>query len=45
MSSTVGKVPPVEWERHKDTIIQLYRKKPLKDVRAEMRNQHGFDAK
>lgn len=45
MSSTVKKVPPSEWERQKDNIVELYRNKPLKDVRAEMHNQHGFEAR
>lgn len=45
MSSTASKIPSSEWDRHKDTIVELYRTKTLKVVRAEMRNQHGFDAR
>ncbi|KAG6365645.1 hypothetical protein INS49_007256 [Diaporthe citri] len=44
MSSTARKITPPEWDRHKDTIVELYRHKTLKDVRAEMRDQHGFNA-
>ncbi|KAI3395512.1 hypothetical protein diail_1229, partial [Diaporthe ilicicola] len=44
MSSTTTKIAQSEWERHKDTIIELYGKKRLKDVREEMQSQYGFNA-
>lgn len=45
MSSAAKKIQSSEWERHKDRIVELYRDKPLKEVRAEMHNQHGFEAR
>lgn len=47
MGSTTRKITTSEWEHHKDTIVELYLtcNKPLKDVRAEMQHQHGFDAR
>lgn len=45
MSSTTRKIPPSEWERHRDIIVELYRQKPLKEVRAEMQDQHDFSAR
>lgn len=45
MNSTARKIPPSEWERHKDSIVEMYRQKPLKAVREEMHNLHGFEAR
>lgn len=45
MSSTTRQIPSSEWDHHKDTIVELYRRKSLKDVRAEMQNLHGFNAR
>lgn len=45
MRSTKKKVAPSEWERRKETIVDLYSQKPLKDVLAEMKDQHGFTAR
>lgn len=45
MNSTARRILPSEWEHHKDRIVELYRIKPLKDVRGEMSNQHGFEAR
>ncbi|KAK7712131.1 hypothetical protein SLS63_012500 [Diaporthe eres] len=44
MSSATRQIPPSEWDRHKNTIVGLYRHKTLKAVRAEMQNLHGFNA-
>ncbi|KAK2605550.1 hypothetical protein N8I77_008379 [Diaporthe amygdali] len=44
MTSTTRKIAPGEWERHKNNIIELYGRMSLKNVREEMRIQHGFDA-
>lgn len=45
MSSSARKISTSEWDRHKDLIMDLYRVNTLKDVRAAMKNQHGFEAR
>jgi hypothetical protein len=38
-------IPDTEWDLHKSSIISLYFSKPLDDVRANMAEEHGFDAR
>lgn len=45
MSSKARKIPASEWERCRETIVELYRQKTLKEVRAEMLAQHDFNAR
>lgn len=45
MASRRQRIPPEEWERHKQTITRLYSEKPLKDVIVEMERNYGFVAR
>ncbi|KAI0854589.1 ankyrin repeat-containing domain protein [Xylaria cubensis] len=44
MASQRRTIPSEEWERHRQTITDLYSEKALKDVRAEMEKRYGFKA-
>ncbi|KAI0183107.1 hypothetical protein EV127DRAFT_447893 [Xylaria flabelliformis] len=44
MASQRRTIPSEEWERHRQTITDLYSEKALKDVRVEMEKRYGFKA-
>ncbi|KAL2116283.1 hypothetical protein VTJ04DRAFT_8450 [Mycothermus thermophilus] len=44
-SRTIQGPSAKEWERHRETIIKLYKQYPLKRVSEIMRSQHGFVAR
>ncbi|KAI1364015.1 ankyrin repeat-containing domain protein [Xylaria arbuscula] len=45
MASRGHLIPAWEWDRHKQTILDLYNEKSLKDVRVEMEERYGFKAR
>jgi len=44
-SRTIQGPSSKEWERHRETIVGLYRQYPLKRVSDIMRKEYGFSAR